>query len=142
MQYQAQQEQLQREQAAAQQQQYFLQQQQLAQQQALMPQPTGYGSNNPFAPGFQSQPQQPPPMPSYNSFNQPSSSVDTSFLQGTQQQTASPVPASPARSPAPQRGPTKADTENARLASLLANGRSVLSPRFHNPPPSPCTNNL
>ncbi|CED82952.1 Equilibrative nucleoside transporter protein [Phaffia rhodozyma] len=114
MQYQAQQEQLAREQAAAQQAFLFQQQQQ---QQQLFPQPTGYGSNNPFAAGFTGQQQAPPPMPTMSSFNSNNNfPVDTSSLSAT---ATSFTPSSPAN----VAKPVKNDGENSRLAMLLANGR-------------------
>lgn len=90
-------------------QQYLLQQQQ--QQQSLLAQPTGYGSNNPFAPA-QPQQQQFTPQPQQQS----------SFL---------PVPvvshSSSQPRPAPQQPPTpipkRDDGQHSGLAALLARGR-------------------
>ncbi|KAL7411757.1 hypothetical protein BDY24DRAFT_394736 [Mrakia frigida] len=116
MQYQAQQEQLAREQAA--QQQAYLYQQQLEaqqQQQRLVAQPTGYGSNNPFAMGFQPQQQQ-QPQQQYLPPSPAPQPVSTPIFQNPPPQQAPP-------SPARQQRPTKSDGENARLAALLANGR-------------------
>lgn len=115
-----------------QQQEEWMRQQQMMQmmqqqQQPIMAQPTGFGSNNPFAPA--SSP--PPPMPSFNS--SPSTSSGPSFnLQGTYE--SSPAPpsfsTSSTSSPAPSsnqgslNGPprkTRADEEHAHLANLFAN---------------------
>lgn len=132
-QQQQQQEELLRQQQLLQQQQQqeYLRQQQLLQQQqqaSLLPQPTGYGSNNPFAP---KQPQSSLLDP------QPGSSFNNSFLpvpQTTTSQTPSPsftqqqplTPSSPPKStikPAWQ-APVRADDGNhADLANLIGRGR-------------------
>ncbi|KAF7971863.1 hypothetical protein HWV62_19812 [Athelia sp. TMB] len=113
--------------------QYQQQQQQLqAQQQPIMAQPTGFGSNNPFAPvsqvppmpSFSSSPSQPPQQLSAPSFN----------LQGTYAGSSAPSfssasPTNPSPAPSSQsqqgslagRGPTRADQEHAQLASLFEN---------------------
>ncbi|KAI0781578.1 hypothetical protein BC629DRAFT_1630200 [Irpex lacteus] len=115
------------------------QQQQQFQQQQLAPQPTGFGSNNPFA-AFGSAPTNPtsqylspspqPPLPP------PQSTSPVSFnLQGTysnstanlpsqqQQQSFSPPPQAQSAPPTQQggKGPTRADQEHAHLANLFAN---------------------
>jgi epsin len=107
-------------------QQYLLQQQQQQQQQqALMAQPTGYRSNNPFAPStsflgannpgssFTPQPQQASssflPVPSM-----PTPQPEPQQPQQQQQQTAKPAFQAPAR---------KDDGQHAGLANLLARGR-------------------
>lgn len=105
-------------------QQMLLQQQQQQQQQALMAQPTGYRSNNPFAPStsflgannpgsFQPSPQQ-----ASSSFI-PVPSMPTMQPQQPQQQ--------PSPQPEPQRQqqqrPVKDDGQHAGLANLLARGR-------------------
>ncbi|EIW77758.1 ENTH-domain-containing protein [Coniophora puteana RWD-64-598 SS2] len=109
-------------------------QQQQQQQQMLMAQPTGFGSNNPFAPA---QPSPTPPMPSLNT--SVSSSNGPSFnLQGTYANSPAPAFSSPspaASSPRPESAsaaggpsrngtgprPTRADAEHAHLADLFAN---------------------
>ncbi|KAJ7070318.1 hypothetical protein B0H15DRAFT_870903 [Mycena belliarum] len=105
-------------------QQQMLQQQQQQQQQQLIPQPTGFGANNPFA---QTQQQQsPPPLPSFSPSQQPPPQFN---LPGTydggsqpsfqpQRQNSSPAP-----TPSPQPGiKVKVnDGNNAHLASLFAN---------------------
>jgi epsin len=117
-----------------QQQQLFLQQQQQQQQQQmflqpqqnLIPQPTGFGSNNPFA---LSQPVS-SPSPTPFSPSQPNS-VPNFNLPGTFENRTNGMSPSPRPSPAsqatnlpkvnPQKGPTRTDKEHAHLASLLAN---------------------
>ncbi|KAI9637451.1 uncharacterized protein MKK02DRAFT_32293 [Dioszegia hungarica] len=108
-------------------QQYLLQQQQQQQQQqqALMAQPTGYRSNNPFAPST-----------SFLGANNPGSS----FTPQPQQASSSflPVPSMPTPQPEPQQQPQqqqqqakpafqaparKDDGQHAGLANLLARGR-------------------
>ena len=96
-------------------QQYLLQQQQ---QQQLMAQPTGYGSNNPFAPGgsqFQPQAQQ-----------QPSPQPTTSFLPvpvlPSPQQTQQPLEPQQTAKPF-QAAIRKDDGQHSDLANLLARGR-------------------
>ena len=115
-----------------QQQQLFLQQQQ-QQQQMLQPQanpltaqPTGFGSNNPFAPT------QPVPSPSPVPFSPPQqNSLPTFNLPGTFENRTNGMSPSPGPSPAsqvgnlpktsPQRGPTRTDQDHAHLANLIAN---------------------
>ncbi|KAL8283226.1 hypothetical protein RQP46_006004 [Phenoliferia psychrophenolica] len=108
-QYAQQQQQAQEEYVRQQQyQQYLLSQQQ--QQQPLVPQPTAFGSNNPFAafaPAPTSSP--PPPLPQSNSFS--------NF-----QPTPAPAPAPIAPTPTAQR-PQRDDGKHAHLANLLAGGR-------------------
>lgn len=97
------------------------QQQQWQQQQAMQAQPTGYGSNNPFAPaGSQSllgnQQQQPSPQPT------------TSFLPVPNMSSINeerPAPVQPAQAPKPAFNPPprKADTQHGELAGFLARGR-------------------
>lgn len=113
----------------------FQQQQQMQPQQQLQPQPTGFGSNNPFAPASPA-----PPMPSFSS--QPSnaspapSSAPSFNLQGTYANSSAPSFTSPSpstSSPAPRppsgasntpsigRQPNRADQEHAKLAGLFEN---------------------
>ncbi|KAL1407361.1 hypothetical protein Q8F55_006783 [Vanrija albida] len=137
-QQQQQQEELLRQQQLLQQQQQqeYLRQQQLLQQQqtSLLPQPTGYGSNNPFAPK--------PPQRSLLD-PQPGSSFNNSFLpvpQATTPQTPSPgltqdrpftsqqplAPSSPAQTnvkPAWQAPVKTDDGKNSDLANLIGRGR-------------------
>lgn len=88
------------------QQQLMMQQQQ--QQQPLVPQPTAYGSNNPFA-AFAPTPtaSPPPPLPQSTSFSnfQP------------------PVPAPVQQQPTQQQRPPRNDGKHAELAKMLAGGR-------------------
>ncbi|KAF8556674.1 hypothetical protein OG21DRAFT_1506273 [Imleria badia] len=108
--------------------------QQQAQAQQLFAQPTGFGSNNPFAPAFSSPPVSHTSPPSVNG-----TGVGPSFnLQGTYANstapsygsTPSPVPTSsssqskpdgPSFSSGAGRGTTHADQEHAHLANLFAN---------------------
>jgi len=107
-----------------QQQQLMAQQQQ--QQQQLFAQPTGYGSNNPFAP---QQPQTSlldPQPSSQQSFNPMSSFSQPSTSQPTKPSLSPPISPTPASAPkpawqAPQQ--KKDDGEHAGLANLLARGR-------------------
>ncbi|THH32679.1 hypothetical protein EUX98_g1504 [Antrodiella citrinella] len=118
---------------AQQQQEEWMRQQQLQQQmlqfqqqqQPLVGQPTGFGSNNPFA--LSASPQ---PMPSYSSSPGPQASAPVSFnLQGTYSngnlptQSFSPPPAPKSAPPGSgsQRQPTRADQSHAQLADLFAN---------------------
>ncbi|WVO13472.1 hypothetical protein L204_101089 [Cryptococcus depauperatus] len=138
MQQQQQQEEYMRQQMALQeqqrQQQEWMQQQQYLQQQntSLLAQPTGYGSNNPFAPsnGQQSQqPQQtfaPQPQQDQSSFlavptvNQQSSSPQPQF------QAEQPISLEPQATTRPAALPPQLKTNDAQhgqLASLLARGR-------------------
>ncbi|KAN0137634.1 hypothetical protein V8E53_004685 [Lactarius tabidus] len=121
------------QQQAAQQQALLAQQQQeylaaQAQQQArLVPQPTAFGSNNPFAAASSPAP---PPVPSpqqpaqapLSSFSLPST-YESHTPPPRQHYSPSPRPA-PAASPSPQstplRGPTRTDQEHAHLANLFA----------------------
>jgi len=120
------------QQQAAQQQALLAQQQQeylaaQAQQQArLVPQPTAFGSNNPFA--ATSSPA-PPPVPSpqqpaqssLSNFSLPST-YESHTPPPRQNYSPSPRPA-PAPSPkstTPLRGPTRTDQEHANLANLFA----------------------
>ncbi|KAH8105403.1 hypothetical protein BXZ70DRAFT_1043676 [Cristinia sonorae] len=111
--------------------QYQQQQQMLAPQQPLMAQPTGFGSNNPFAPQLSiSQPgssfSSPSPGPQASapvSFN-----LQGTFANGNSPPSFSPPPApksappsSSSQSQSSQRQPTKADQEHAHLAGLFAN---------------------
>ncbi|WWC71541.1 uncharacterized protein I206_105499 [Kwoniella pini CBS 10737] len=126
MMQQQQQEEYMRQQMALQEQQRqqeeYMRQQQFLQQQntSLFPQPTGYGSNNPFAfgGGQQQQPQQQSYSPQPQSSFLPVPTV-------TQQQPQTPQPvepqhtAKPAFTPAPKRD----DGEHSGLAALLARGR-------------------
>jgi epsin len=98
------------------------QQQQWQQQQAMQAQPTGYGSNNPFAPvGSQSllgnsQPQA-SPQPSSSFLPVPVVSMENQ-KQVRPPSPAAPQPAKPAFNP-----PRKADTQHGELAGFLARGR-------------------
>jgi epsin len=85
-----------------------------------MPQPTGYGSNNPFAAGFNPSPTPAPAMPSFEQ--------SSSFRVPSPQPPMSKQPV-----PQQQQRPPKNDGENARLAQLLGNGRCVLSPPLLHP---------
>ena len=110
-QQQMQQEEYMRQQQLYQQQQQYAYQQQLQQQQQqqpqpLVPQPTAYGSNNPFS-AFAPAVSTPPPLPQAT-YNPP---VEVA---------ASPAP-SPMKQPSQQR-PPKDDGKNAELARLLAAG--------------------
>ncbi|KAL1942254.1 hypothetical protein VTO73DRAFT_6318 [Trametes versicolor] len=125
-----QQQQLQQEEWMRQQQLLQMQQQQqqqqflMPQQQPLMPQATGFGSNNPFAPAMSLSTSN---LPSTNGL-QAASPVSFN-LQGTYGQqphvSQSPPPASQSAPPGRQNTvpavKTRADEENAKLAGLLAN---------------------
>ena len=94
------------------------QQQQYQQQQSLLAQPTGYGSNNPFAPQQQ---QQQPAMPS---FSQSSSSSFLPVPSVTPQQAPTPAKVEPQQTAQPFRPAVKKDDgQHAGLANLLARGR-------------------
>jgi epsin len=123
---QAQQEEWMRQQQMLQMQQ---QQQQQMQPQPIPVQPTGFGSNNPFAPTIAA-----PPLPSFspqhsNGLPAPQSSTPSFNLQGTYANSSAPTfsPSSP--SPAPSssttpsigRAPTRADQDHSQLASLFEN---------------------
>jgi len=119
MEEQAQLQQMMQQQAYLQQQQQLQAQQQMQQmqymqqqQQPLVPQPTAFGSNNPFA-AFSS----PSPAP------QPIQSQVTGFAP---QQTSPPMPSTAfaPSSPAPKRQ-NQADTQHANLAAALATGSGV-----------------
>jgi len=117
-----QEQQRQQEEWMRQQQQQQWQQQQ--QQQAMQAQPTGYGSNNPFAPvggtsllGNQPQ-QQTPPQPSSSFLPVPVMSTGN-----TQTQNRPPSPAKPAMPAFQAQPPRKADTQHGELAGFLARGR-------------------
>ncbi|WWD19095.1 hypothetical protein CI109_103553 [Kwoniella shandongensis] len=124
-QQQQQQEEYMRQQMALQeqqrQQQEWMQQQAFLQQQntSLLAQPTGYGSNNPFAPGGgQHQPQQQAASP------QPSSSFLPVPVVTQQQQPTSPQPLEPQQTAKPAwTAPKKDDGQHSQLANLLARGR-------------------
>jgi epsin len=103
------------------------QQQQLQlQPQPILSQPTGFGSNNPFAPASPA-----PPLPSFssNSLSPPPQSSTPSFnLQGTYANSSAPTftPSPSSSSPAPRpplssNAPRRADQEHAQLASLFEN---------------------
>lgn len=108
-----------------QQQEEYMRQQQLMQQQQqqqLFAQPTGYGSNNPFA----------PPQPQGSLLDQQSTATQSSFSPMptfNQQQQPSPAPATLSPSPPAaakptwQNQPKKDDGDHAGLANLLARGR-------------------
>jgi len=81
-----------------------------------MSQPTGYGSNNPFAPGGgqqQQQQQQPSPQPT------------PSFLPVPviQQQAPAPQPVQPQVTARPFSAPKKDDGQHTQLANLIGRGR-------------------
>ncbi|KZV83519.1 ENTH-domain-containing protein [Exidia glandulosa HHB12029] len=98
------------------QQQQFLQ----FQQSQLQPQPTGFGSNNPFALGQGPQPPQPPASAPPVQFNlQPTQNQQQQ--QPQQQQFSAPSPPPQPASAPPRRG--FADEQHAHLAGLFANAR-------------------
>jgi epsin len=108
------------------------QQQQQMQPQPIAVQPTGFGSNNPFAPATAA-----PPLPSFspqhsNPSPAPQSSTPSFNLQGTYANSSAPTfsPSSPSPAPNPPsssttpsigRAPTKADQDHSQLASLFEN---------------------
>ncbi|KAL5512446.1 hypothetical protein ACEPAG_3438 [Sanghuangporus baumii] len=102
------------------QQQQQQQQQFQAPQQPLLTQPTGFGSNNPFAPSFG---QSPPPVPSSNGSGLDSFSLPSTFAHSPAPSTSPPAQSPSSVSPAPSSGqrPTRSDGEHAHLANLLAN---------------------
>ncbi|WWD02611.1 hypothetical protein V865_000651 [Kwoniella europaea PYCC6329] len=133
MMQQQQQEEYMRQQMALQEQQRqqeeYMRQQQFLQQQhtSLFPQPTGYGSNNPFAPGGGMQSQQ-----SYSPA--PQQQQQSSFLpvpvvsqqqQQSPQTTQQPLEPQPTAKPTPWTAPApkRDDGEHSGLAALLAKGR-------------------
>jgi epsin len=113
------------------------QQQQFLMQQPLQVQPTGFASNNPFAPSTTPSAfsQNGHLSPSPSAFSPPSGSPFPNFnLPGTfenRASTASPARASPTvpgaspvgggRGATPVKGPTRADQEHSHLASLIGN---------------------
>jgi epsin len=107
-----------------QQEEWMRQQMAQQQQQQLVPQPTGFGTNNPFA---QQQQQQAPPLPSFS----PSMQQPPAFnLPGTYDNNSSPQPSYQASSPSPpvqQHQPASGfkvkvnDGNNQHLADLFAN---------------------
>ncbi|KAJ7057781.1 ENTH-domain-containing protein [Mycena amicta] len=119
-------QQMQLQQQQQQQDEWMRQQQMLQQQQQLVPQPTGFGSNNPFA----LQQQQPvPPMPSFSPqqqqppmFNLPGTYDNGSSPPPHQSSTSSP---GPSQQPHQQDGPgfrvKVNDGNNQHLANLFAN---------------------
>ncbi|EIM80614.1 ENTH-domain-containing protein [Stereum hirsutum FP-91666 SS1] len=127
----AQMAQQQQEELMRQQQYLMMQQQQQQQMQPLVPQPTAFGSNNPFA-AFGS----PPPMPSNASSPGPGAAPNpVNFNLGSTYENHNtganlsnnelrPTPPQPSTSAPPgggsQRGPRKADQEHAHLANLFA----------------------
>lgn len=119
----------QQEEWARQQQLFQLQQQQQLQisQQPLAPQPTGFGSNNPFAPAVSTPnlsafSQSPSPGSAPVSFNLPGT-----FANGTAPSLSiSPPPSTQSAPPSagpggPKRTATRADQDHAHLANLFAN---------------------
>ena len=101
------------------QQQYMQQQQQQQQQQSLFAQPTGYGSNNPFA--LQTQQQQ-PQQPAYEP--QPSSSfLPVPTVTPQQPAAPPPQPVQPQPTAKPFQAPKKDDGQHAQLAGFLSRGR-------------------
>ncbi|KAL7422772.1 hypothetical protein Q5752_002067 [Cryptotrichosporon argae] len=99
-------------------QQYLLQQQQQQQQQSLFAQPTGYGSNNPFAPRAPAASPQPQPVEQQSSFL-PVPQVQAPPQQPAPQPIEPQVTARPAFNPPPK----KDDGQHSQLANLLARGR-------------------
>lgn len=100
-------------------QQMLLQQQQ--QQQQLFAQPTGYGSNNPFAP--QTSLLEPQPTATQSSFNPMSQMSQNPQPQQQQQPTQPSINPTPASKPSWQAPQKKDDGEHADLANLLGRGR-------------------
>lgn len=92
------------------------QQQMMMQQQALQAQPTGFRSNNPFAP-MAAQHTAMPSMFQQQQQQQPEPFIPAPVSQPQQQ----PEPPKPAPQPTYQAPPKKDDGEHARLAALLAN---------------------
>ncbi|TFK83247.1 ENTH-domain-containing protein [Polyporus arcularius HHB13444] len=111
-----------------QQQQQQQQQQFLMPQQPLVPQATGFGSNNPFAPSLA---MSTPSLPTQLSSPGPQTTSPVSFnLQGTYGQGPTSTAPPPVSQSAPPEAPransvpavkTRADDEHAHLANLLAN---------------------
>ncbi|OCH86916.1 ENTH-domain-containing protein [Obba rivulosa] len=115
----------------------FQQQQQQQQQQqlqyglpapqGLQPQPTGFGSNNPFAPVSSPPSLSTSSLPSFNASQSPQSSGPVFNLQGTyaNSPSMSTSPPPPSQSAPPQQGVpqvrTRVDQEHSHLASLFAN---------------------
>jgi epsin len=116
---------MQQEQQRLQQEEYMRQQmllQQQQQQQAMMAQPTGYRSNNPFAPSTSFLGGNNPGSTFGNSPQQASSS----FLPVPAMPQAPPQQASPQKAEQPpqqQARPARDDGQHAGLANLLARGR-------------------
>ena len=111
---------------AAQQYQQLMTQQQMPVQQPLQPQPTAYGSNNPFAfsqPQQQQQPQQPPREPVLQMPSQmpQSSSIPTGDLLGDDQETAAPV----AQQPQAATNKFSSDPRFKELDRMLASGDGI-----------------
>ena len=94
-------------------------QQQMAPQQPLLTQPTGFGSNNPFAPSFG---QSPPPVPTPSNNGLDSFSLPSTFANSPAPSSSPSVQSPSSISPAPSSGPRPArnDGEHAHLANLLA----------------------
>ncbi|RSH88772.1 hypothetical protein EHS25_003000 [Saitozyma podzolica] len=129
-QQQAQQEEFMRQQMAMQEQQRqqeeWARQQFLAQQQqSLLAQPTGYGSNNPFAPGGGLSAQQTStPQPATSSFLPVPVVSQQAPSPQPQQQQQQQRPIEPQQTAKPfQAAPPKDDGDHAGLAALLARGR-------------------
>ncbi|EPQ53119.1 ENTH-domain-containing protein [Gloeophyllum trabeum ATCC 11539] len=133
-QLQAQQEEWMRQQQLLQMQQQQQQQLQAQQTSMLMAQPTGFGSNNPFAPAQPAQPQ--PSFLNTSQISSPGPQANTqspvSFnlggtYEGRQGATSAPpgpsqsAPPSSFQQQSPQRSQTRADQEHAHLAGLFAN---------------------
>ena len=96
------------------------QQQQQQQQQSLFAQPTGYGSNNPFA--MQTQQQQQPQQPAFSP--QPSSSfLPVPTVTPQQPSSPQPQPMQPQPTAKPFQAPKKDDGQHTQLAGFLARGR-------------------
>ncbi|TFY77887.1 hypothetical protein EWM64_g6123 [Hericium alpestre] len=122
------QQQMQQQYQQQQQQQQYQQQQQQMQVQPLVPQPTSFGSNNPFAPAVHSfspgaSTSPPPNNHTPVSFNLPSTyethspSTNLSSISTVSSTNPSPSPSAPSSS---LRGPSRADQEHANLAGLFA----------------------
>ncbi|KAH9007855.1 ENTH-domain-containing protein [Lactarius deliciosus] len=123
----AQQQAAQQQALLSQQQQEYLAAQAQAQQQArLVPQPTAFGSNNPFAavsspaPPPVPSPQQQPAQSPLSNFSLPST-YESHAPSPRQNYSPSPQPqTAPSPKPSPLRGQTRTDQEHAHLASLFA----------------------
>ncbi|ORY35534.1 hypothetical protein BCR39DRAFT_510486 [Naematelia encephala] len=107
----------QRQQEEYQRQQEEYMRQQFLQQQSLLSQPTGYGSNNPFAPAGQTQHSQQQIQPQQTSF------LPVPVISSPQPPPQQPKPVDPQPTARPAFQPPKDDGQHSQLASLLARGR-------------------